>query len=854
MYSVGNKSSSFRFILKMAWRDSRASRRRLVLASFSIVLGIASLVAIGSFNANLREAIDAQARTLLGADLRVQGRAAFAPEVAADLDALGGQQANEIALSTMVVFPTAENRTRLATLRALEGGYPFYGDFETVPADAPARLAQGGKVAVMEESLMAQFGVGVGDPIKLGDETFTVVGALRQIPGDSVVVAMLSPRVFIPLSELEGAGLLGPGSLARHRRYIVFDDGSDALEVERRLRRTYPDQHLGYETVEERKQELGSALRNVYSFLSLVGFVALFLGAIGVASAIHVHIRQKIPTVAVLRCLGASSGTAFGVYLVQGLALGLIGSAAGAALGVGVQLALPQLVAQMLPVEVEFGIIWRVVFKGAAAGLFICGLFALLPLLAVRRVSPLVAIRAATAESGANRDPWRWAVYAGIVGIVAMFALRQAPRWQVGIGFLVTLAVSFLILGALGKVVAWAARRFTPKRAPYVWRQGIANLHRPNNRTVLLLLALGLGTFLIVTLALTRSTLLAQIAGAGGSDRPNLLFFDIQDDQIDPLRDILRREDAPMQADAPIVTMRVAQVKGRPVSEILRDRENRVADWTLRREYRSTFRDHLNERTERIVEGEWVNRIDWDGDSAVPISVERGLAEQMNVALGDEIEWDVQGLPILTRIASLREVEWRRMEPNFFVVFPAGVLEPAPKFYVAATRVGDPAHSARVQEAIVAALPNVSAIDLQLVLETLDSIFEKVQFVIQFMALFTVATGVIVLVGAMMSGRLQRLREVVLLRTLGATGRQLWQIQLVEYAVLGILAAVVGCGLAIVANGLLAHFVFETVGVFSVTTIVVAILAVSSITLLAGLLSNRGITNHPPLEVLRAEG
>lgn len=824
-----------------------------MLASFSIVLGIAALVAIGSFNANLRDAIDAQARTLLGADLRVQGRTAFSPDVAVALDALGGKQAEEVALSTMIVFPTAENRTRLATLRALGGGYPFYGTFQTVPADAPARLAAGGRVAVLEETLMAQFGVQVGDPIKLGTNEFTVVGALQQIPGDSAVVAMLSPRVFIPRDELENAGLLGPGSMARHRRYIVFDDGSDALEVERRMRKQFREEHLGYDTVEERKRELGQALRNVYQFLSLVGFVALFLGGIGVASAIHVHIRQKIPTVAVLRCLGASSGTAFGVYLVQGLALGLIGSAVGAALGVGVQLALPEIVAGMLPVDVDFSIAWGVVFKGAAAGLVICALFTLLPLLAVRRVSPLMAIRATVAESEAAKDPWRWVVYAAILGTVAVFAMRQAPRWQVGVGFVVTLLVSFLVLGALGKGVAWAARKFTPKRAPYVVRQGIANLHRPNNRTILLLLALGLGTFLIVTLALTRATLLAQIAGSGGADRPNLLFFDIQDDQIDPLRDVLIREGAPLQADAPIVTMRVSKVNDRSVTSILRDKSNDIADWTLRREYRSTFRDHLNERTEKLVGGEFTGRVESDVD-VIPISMEVGLADQMKVKLGDEIEWDVQGLPMLSRITSLREVEWRRMEPNFFVVFPAGVLEPAPKFYVAATRVATPADSARVQQSVVGLLPNVSAIDLQLVLETLDGIFSKVQFVIQFMALFTVVTGVIVLAGAVMSGRFQRLREVVLLRTLGATGRQLWQIQLVEYAVLGVLAAVVGCGLAVAANALLAHFVFQTAGVFSLLTLVVSLVLVTAITLITGILANRGVTNHPPLEVLRAEG
>lgn len=823
------------------------------MASLSIVLGVAALVAIGSFNTNLRAAIDDQAKTLLGADLRVQGRTAFSPEVIEALDALRGQQAEEIALSTMIVFPTAENATRLATLRAMAGGYPFYGNFETMPRSAPQQLAAGGRVAILEETLMAQFGVEVGDEIKLGTEFFTVVGGLRQIPGDSAAVAMLSPRVFIPRSELDATGLLGPGSIARHRRYIVFEDGSDPLDVERRMRDEFAGENLSYETVEERKRELGQSLRNVYSFLSLVGFVALFLGAIGVASAIHVHIRQKIATVAVLRCLGASARTSFSVYLLQGMMLGLIGSALGAMLGVMVQSGLPKLVGSLLPFDVDFFIAWGAVGQGAGAGLLVCLLFTLLPLLAVRRVSPLVAIRAQVAETAGQQDPWRWAVWGAIVAAVTGFALLQAPSWEVGLGFVGMLGVGFGVLAGLGKVVAWAARRFTPKRAPYVWRQGIANLHRPNNRTVLLLLALGLGTFLILTLVLTRSTLLAQIEGSGGSDRPNLLFFDIQDDQIGPLREILDREGAPLQADAPIVTMRLAKLKGRPIAEVLRDSNDGIPHWTLRREYRSTFRDALNPRTEKVIEGEFVPRVEPD-IAVIPVSVEAGLAEQMKLSIGDEIEWDVQGLPMLTRVASLREVEWRRLEPNFFVVFPAGVLEPAPKFYVGASRVATPADSARVQQAVVSALPNVSAIDLQLVMETLDGIFEKVQFVIQFMALFTVATGIIVLAGAVMSGRLQRLREVVLLRTLGASSRQLWQIQMVEYAVLGVLAALVGCGLAITSNELLARFVFKTDGVVSLPLLSAAIGMVTAITLLTGLVANRGVTNHPPLEVLRSEG
>ncbi|HRE82551.1 MAG TPA: ABC transporter permease [Opitutaceae bacterium] len=839
------------FILRMAWRDSRASRRRLALFSLSIVLGIAALVAIGSFSANLQHAIEGQAKTLLGADLAVQSRAALTSEATAFLESLGGERAQEISFSSMVVFPSSANQTRLISLRAMEASYPFYGEFVTDPADAPARLAAGEAVAVVEESLLSQYAVKVGDPIKLGTSTFTVVGALKSIPGESAAVALLSPRVFIPYDRLPETGLLGPGSLVRYKTYFKFTPDVDVEKRVAELRDRFRELRLGFDTVEERKRELGQSVRNVYAFLSLVGFVALFLGAIGVASAIHVYVRQKIATVAVLRCLGASAWRSFAVYLVQGLGLGLFGAVLGAAVGVAIQLSIPALVKEILPFEVDFFIAWTAVLRGVGAGLVICLLFTLLPLLSIRRVSPLVAIRSSFAENAGTKDPLRWSVYAAIVVAVTLFAWWQSPRWQIGVGFVAALIVSFGVLAGMAKAVAWAAKRYVPRWAPYVWRQGIANLHRPNNRTVLLLLALGLGTFLVVTLALTRATLVAQIAGTSSNNRPNLLFFDIQDDQIEPLETVLKREGAVLQAKAPIVTMRLRKLKDKTVEEVLKDNTSRIPGWTLRREYRSTFRGSLS-ATEKVVEGRFDGQVAPDA-TVIPISMERELARDMQLKLGDTVEFDVQGVPMLTRITSIREVEWRRLEPNFFIVFPEGALEAAPKFYVVATRAESPADSARLQQAIVSALPNVSAIDLALILQTLDGIFSKVQFVVQFMAFFTVITGVIVLAGAILSGRYQRLRETVLLRTLGANRRQLIQIQLVEYAILGVLAAVVGCVLAVFANGLLAHFVFETTGVVSPITLLGAAAAVVTVTLVTGLLANRGVTRHPPLEVLRQE-
>ena len=237
----------------------------------------------------------------------------------------------------------------------------------------------------------------------------------------------------------------------------------------------------------------------------------------------------------------------------------------------------------------------------------------------------------------------------------------------------------------------------------------------------------------------------------------------------------------------------------------------------------------------------------------MPVSIEEGVFREMGLKLGDEIEWDVQGVPIRSKVASVRAVEWRRLEPNFFVVFPLGVLEPAPKFHVAAVRAVDSAHSARVQRAVVTAFPNVSAIDLALVMQTIDGIFSKVAFAIEFMSAFTVLTGIIVLAGAVLTGRFQRIRETVLLRTLGATRRQLLQIQVVEYAILGALAAVVGCILSVAANALLAKYFFRISPSVPLLLVAVGGLVVCVVTLITGLLSSRGITNHPPLEVLRQE-
>ena len=860
---------------QMAWRDSRTSRRRLLLFSASIILGIAALVAISSFGKSLQSALDEQAKSLLGADLALGSRANFSPEEEKLFQSLGGDQSREVDFSSMIYFPKGE-ATRLVSARALSGDFPFYGKLETAPPGAVAAF-RSGEGALLEESLLIQYGAQVGDSIRLGELTTRIAGSLRKVPGESLALATIAPRVYLPMADLARTGLLRQGSMARYKVYFKF---APKTNVERLLERIKPELNryrIGSNTVEARKKDLGRAMDDLYNFLNLAGFIALLLGGVGVASAIHVHIKQKIETVAVLRCLGASIGQTFAIYLLQGMALGLIGALLGAALGLGIQFLLPKIVADFLPFPVAFLIFWPGVLLAMGQGFVICVLFALLPLLSVRRVSPLAALRSfLEAPAGRRRDPMVWLTFTLIALGIVLFCLAHTHRWYQGLGFAAGLGVAFGLLAAVARLIVWLVKKLVRPWMPYVWRQGLANLHRPNNRTVLLMLSVGLGVFLILTLYLTQQMLLGELTANRAGTGANLVLFDVQQDQKPGVTELIHAQGLQVVDEAPIITMRISSIKGRSVEEMLADKQKGIPNWVLRREYRSSYRQQLRSG-EKIVAGQWpasgagvppatqgVSPANPPGQTPdphaggpphdpVPVSVEEGIAKEMGLSVGDKLGLDVQGLPMEARVTSLRQVDWHRVEPNFFLLFPPGALEEAPATYVLLTQVSSAEKSAHLQRALVQKFPNIAAIDLTLILQTLDAILSKISFAVRFMALFTVATGLLVLAGAILTGRYQRMRESILLRTLGASRAQILQIQLVEYFCLGFLAALTGILLALAASWSLAMFVFHVGFVLFVPPPLIGLLAVLLLTMGMGMLMGRGLAKQPPLELLRQE-
>jgi len=854
--------SRLRFVLALAWREARASRRRGALLVGAVAIGVAALVAINSFSETLRASVRSEARALLGADLVVSSYQQFGEEEEAHLRELreaageGTRVARTVSFGAMARV-AGGGATRLVQVQAVDPGYPFYGTIETSPPGEWESLARTGG-AVADPSLLIALGIEVGEKFALGDATFTLRAVVVDMPGDVGVRTAFGPRVFIPRGRLEETGLLVFGSRAGHRAFLAIPEGKDAQALAERFRPVFAAERVNLRTVEDDQRRLNNALSRLGNYLGLVALTALLLGGLGVASAVHVFIKRRMESVAVLRCLGAGAGTLLAVYLVQAAAVGLLGSLVGAGLGMALQTVLPRVLGDLLPVDVAWSPSWPSVLAGIAVGVWVAFVFSLLPLLAIRRVSALAVLRRdVPADESSRRDPARMLAVLALAASVVVLAVFQAGRVGPGLGFAAGVGVALLALWLSATFLVRGLRRFFPRGLPYLYRQGLANLYRPANQTLMVVLALGFGAFLLATLLLVQHNLLRDLRVDGGEARPNVVFFDVQPDQREDVASRIR-EQAPLVGEpVPIVPMRIESLNGRPASAALasEDEEDRSARWALRREYRSSYRD-TRKASERVVAGEWWSPGAWkdraEGEP-IPIAMDAGVARELGVSVGDPIVWDVQGVLVPSRVACLREVDWARFEPNFFVVFPEGPLDAAPQTFVMLARVEDAGRRTALQQQIVAVHPNVSTLDLTQVQRAIETILDRVVLAIRFMALFSLAAGTVVLVGAIAASRYQRIREGALLRTLGATRKQLLRILLAEYAVLGTLAAATALLLSILAGWGLVRFVFDGHFALPAVPLLGLVLGIAALTVVVGLSGSTEVWRRPPLEVLRAE-
>jgi len=862
-----------RFIFKMVWREARGSLRHFLSFLLSIALGVGSIVAVGNIAANLEEMTFHEARNLLTADLEARLIRPLSPEGEAALGDLERRGIRQVRITEMIGMAATPNLSRegpfqggyqsqLVELKAVEPWYPFYGRFSVDPPSSdPFRDPE---AVWVQEALLIRLGLKVGDRLQLGEADFTIQGIIRKEPDRAVGTFTLGPRVMLSQEGLARTKLVQTGS--RLTRRILFQtpepETPDALKAE--LKERWAQESVRLQTYREAQPRLGRFLENFTTYLGLVGLITLMIGGIAVASNIHAFLTERLGTIAILKSLGSPATSILLIYLFLAVFLGGIGSLLGVALGVGMYQSLIGLLARFLPPGFAFELTFLPIFRGIAMGVGTTLLFSLWPLQKVWRVAPSRVFRQEVEDSfgepptqaEGEKGKRFFSFFASRSFALGLFialglsglSIWQAGSWRLGSWVIggVTAAV-ILLLGATRGMLQLIRSLGRPRSL--IFRYGIGNLIRPGRQIVTVVLSIGIGVLILLTLLQVEKNLLANLQQNIPEDAPSLFFLDLQPDQKEAFQTIMAKWDLKKPVElTPLVRSRLFDLDGKKVSEI--QTEERPDGWYFTREYVLTYQRDLPKHN-TIRKGDWWE--DGNPNGAVArISAEAEAARHLGIGIGSKVTFDIQGVPIQGEVTSIRDVDWGSLSTNFFFIFEPGALDGAPITYVA-TATTTPAEDLPIQNAVIRAFPNVTVIHLREILETIAGILKEITRTVRFMALFGFAVGLIVLSGAIAATRARRLHEMTLFKTLGATRPTLLAIMAVEYFLLGLLAAAVGGLLSIGLSWGIVHFFLDLPWRFEGLSLLQGLIVTLLLTLLTGFLMTYRILGQKPLAILRAE-
>jgi putative ABC transport system permease protein len=846
---------SLGFSVRMAWRETRGGWRHFAVFFGCVALGVAALVSVGTFAANLDRTLAREARALTGGDVELRSARPLGSAERDALAALEGGGAVTTAIRELAAMARDPGRgtTLLVELRAVEREYPLYGQVATsssAPLEALLADRDGVAGALVDARLLERLGLAVGDPLVVGAARFTISGVLVREPDRPTGLVSLGPRVLVAGRALERTELVQIGSRVRYRTLVRLPGGVAARTAAAELVRAIGDPTVRVAAFDETQPGLRRFFGQLATYLGLVGLASLLVGGVGVASSVTTFLARRLQTIAILKCLGAGSRALLGAYLIQTVGVGLLGSLAGAALGMAAQPALVRVLAPFAPFALEVRWDAGTLVRGLALGLLTSLLCALWPLLAVRAVPPSLIFRR-DVETSAWRARRPWPAALPIVLGLAALAIWQAGSLRTGAIFVGAALAALVVLLGLSRGLVRLSRRL-PRVRGLAWRQGLAGLDRPGGHTTRVVMALGVGVMLLVAIALLEANLGRQIDYEQKRDAPSFFFIDVQPDQRDAFSRMVGAAGVPSPTLTPVVRGRVAAIDGRPVTrELIERRKREMPDkvWYLTREYALTWAAE-SPPANVVTSGRW-----WTPDEAsrrALVSIEDEAAKFFGVRVGGRLTFDVQGVAVEAEVMSLRKVDWQSLTANFFMVLSPGALDGAPATYMATARVPASAETG-LQDRVVASFPNVTAIPVRGVLERVAQVLDQIAFAVRFMALFSIAAGLVVMAGALAATRYQRLYESVILKTLGATRWAIARAFAVEYACLGATAGVGGTVLAAVLAWIILKFVLDTPWALEPETLVLGVLSTTGVALAVGLLATIRLLGKKPLSVLRQE-
>ncbi len=816
-----------------------------------IAIGVGSVVALRSLIQNLSQAVGGDARELLTADFRITSTNDFSPAELAKIEKVIGQSnvvedRNEIVETSAMSRPIKDDGDKVerVSLKGIEPPFPLVGDFvlsNGKPFDFKLLKNRG---AIVAPILLEELGVKIGERIKIGETDFVITATFDEEPGGSVGFRF-GARVFVEKKAFEEAGITQNRSRVNHR--ILYRTSENPTDLVNQLRDELKGSTLRVQSYRETEERLGEQFERTENYLSLTGLLILVLGGVGVWNVARVFVEQKRKSVAVLKCLGASGNRIITVYLLQILTLGFVGSLFGVLLAqIGLWYAQLSF-NDALPKTMSYAVHFSNAFQGIILGVLISMLFSALPLLQVRTIKPNLLLRD---ENNRNLRKLDWTNW--IFGVVCLSGLLGLSVWQagslkVGIFFLVGLGLTSLALYLSAVFLGWILKKLK-NVGSFSTRQAINSLYRPGNQTRVILLAVGLGAFVVLAVQSLQSNLVREFDFTRNEKLPSMFFIDIQKSQTKEFEKLIKKSVGEKAEIIPAVRARISHVNGEPIN--YQDREVRQQQGRIGREFIVTYRPELD-KSETVVEGDW-----WgEGESEIPqVSVADSMAERLKIGVGDSITFDISGRYLTAQVANVRKLDVRNSRTVFMFVFRPGVLENAPQSFAANLLKRVPAiKRQRLQRDVVDKFPNVQIFDVAEIIKVIQNLVENFVLAISFVGSFVILSGILILIGSVALTKSQRIYENAILKTLGAKRGTLTAILFAEYGILGIMAGIIGSVFATALSYAVSKYIFEIEWEFDLSLMLFGILITTGLVMIVGTVASFSVLFKKPLSTLRSQ-
>jgi|HubBroStandDraft_6_1064221.scaffolds.fasta_scaffold11952_4 putative ABC transport system permease protein len=856
---------------RIATRELRSSPGKFAFVLLSVAIGVAALTGVRGFSASFRSMLLLRARGIMAADIAARMTDAPTPGEQASLDKIQGLDATPVTEMLSMASSTTSLDPLLVALKAVDPTkYPFYGDVVLEPA-IPLREALTDSTVAVGDDLLLRLHVKVGDWIKLGNGTFRIATVVTDEPDRLTGSFAAGPRILISQHALAGTGLLAPGTRATRRLLFKLQptasgqpaSDSHVADLRTQLEAILPQAQLS--DYREANPQLTRQLDGATGLLSLMSLVALVLGAVGVAMAMRAHLQQRLDSIAIMKSLGAGSSQIIRIYLLQTLLIGFCGAVLGLVLGLGVQLTLPLFLAKLLHLTPGFRIDAHAALLGVGAGLLTTLLFTLPPLLDIRNVRPILILRRAVEneESPLFTRAARHLRGSGLqlaatalilIGLAALAATVSDSR-QVGGFFAAGLLLALLVLlgaAALTLLLLKVFLNTTRRQLPSVLRHGLANLYRPGNPSAALLAALGLGVMQIALISMVQRSIVGEMQETTAAKLPNLFLIDISTDEVAGVRALLATQSTVQGTPeiAPVISARITAVNDTPYQQLHLKHMPRRGVLSAQLTWPPT--PDAPPPGDKVVSGKWWSA-QQGADAAHPIvAIERQEADRLNVHVGDRVTFMPLDTPIVATVAVLYEADSQHAFSRAQFVLPEAVLHGLPVTWYGGLHC-DPSATGTLRRVLYQHYPTITVIDVAATLETVRQVLLQISYVIQFLAGFSTFAGIVILASAIAGTRYRRIREVVVLKTLGATRPRIASIFSIEFAVLGLIAAVIGLVFANCLASLLLKRVFHFDYHLNIGWNLAALCSTGVLTVAAGWLASHRVLGQKPLEVLREE-